>query len=80
MKNCDGLHGGLNKIAEVLNVERIGPQHQAGSDSLLTLFTFFEMVKVHFNSNLESIKKNRNILYGLSKEEDASDITNLLLI
>ena len=30
MKFCDNLHGGLNKLAEVLDVERIGPQHQVG--------------------------------------------------
>lgn len=29
MKFCDNLHGGLNKLAEVLDVDRIGPQHQA---------------------------------------------------
>jgi CCR4-NOT transcription complex subunit 7/8 len=30
MKFCDaGLHGGLNKLAELLDVPRIGPQHQA---------------------------------------------------
>ena len=28
MKFCDNLHGGLNKLAEVLQVERLGPQHQ----------------------------------------------------
>ena len=28
MKFCDNLHGGLNKLAEVLDVDRIGPQHQ----------------------------------------------------
>lgn len=32
MKFCDNLHGGLNKLAELLEVVRIGPQHQAGSD------------------------------------------------
>ncbi|CAN0574180.1 unnamed protein product, partial [Ectocarpus sp. 12 AP-2014] len=32
----DGFHGGLNKLADDLKVERIGPMHQAGSDSLLT--------------------------------------------
>eukprot|EP00955_Chlamydomonas_euryale_P055818 356225-Chlamydomonas_euryale.AAC.16 len=31
-KFCDNLHGGLNKLAELLDVQRIGPQHQAGSD------------------------------------------------
>lgn len=28
MKFCDNLHGGLNKLAECLDVNRIGPQHQ----------------------------------------------------
>jgi CCR4-NOT transcription complex subunit 7/8 len=28
MKFCANLHGGLNKLAEQLEVERIGPQHQ----------------------------------------------------
>jgi CCR4-NOT transcription complex subunit 7/8 len=31
MKFCDNLHGGLNKLAETLDVSRIGPQHQAWS-------------------------------------------------
>jgi hypothetical protein len=30
MKFCDNLHGGLNKLAETLDVARIGPQHQVG--------------------------------------------------
>ena len=29
MKFCSNLHGGLNKLAETLDVQRIGPQHQA---------------------------------------------------
>lgn len=28
MKFCGNLHGGLNKLAETLDVARIGPQHQ----------------------------------------------------
>jgi len=43
MKACEGLKGGLNKLAEDMEVERIGPEHQAGSDSLLTQATFFKM-------------------------------------
>ena len=37
------MAGGLNKLAEDLEVERIGPEHQAGSDSLLTQATFYKM-------------------------------------
>jgi len=67
-KFCNGLHGGLNKIAEVMKVDRIGPMHQAGSDSLLTLDTFMRMVKLHFNNNLENIEKHCTVLYGLGSD------------
>ena len=49
MKACEGLKGGLNKLAEDLEVERIGPEHQAGSDSLLTQATFFKMRQMFAN-------------------------------
>jgi len=39
------LRGGLQKVADTLQIERIGPQHQAGSDSLLTAATFFKIKK-----------------------------------
>ena len=55
MKFCNNLHGGLNKLAETLDVERIGPQHQAGSDSLLTCATFLKLVDKMFSTNLNSL-------------------------
>lgn len=66
MKFCDSLHGGLQKLAEVLDVERIGPQHQAGSDSLLTACTFFKLQKSFFSpeSHIGPIEKYKNVLYG----------------
>lgn len=39
--------GGLNKLAEELEAERIGPMHQAGSDSLLTALVFFRVKSMH---------------------------------
>jgi CCR4-NOT transcription complex subunit 7/8 len=34
-------------VATQLGVERIGPQHQAGSDSLLTSATFMKLLTTH---------------------------------
>jgi CCR4-NOT transcription complex subunit 7/8 len=43
-----GLH--LQKVA------RIGPQHQAGSDSLLTCTTFFKMRQMFFEDKIDDQK------------------------
>uniref|UniRef100_A0A3Q4B5L5 poly(A)-specific ribonuclease n=1 Tax=Mola mola TaxID=94237 RepID=A0A3Q4B5L5_MOLML len=53
MKSCKNLKGGLQEVAEQLELERIGPQHQAGSDSLLTGMAFFKMREVGSSSQLE---------------------------
>lgn len=67
MKFCDSLHGGLNKLAETLDVQRIGPQHQAGSDSLLTSFTFLKLAKRYF-SGVDGASKHMGVLYGLGQD------------
>lgn len=75
----NGLHGGLQKLADVLDVERIGPQHQAGSDSLLTAVTFFKMQQAYFsgqNSGTDAplaLDKYANVLYGLGVDGKAAD-------
>lgn len=63
--SCEHLRGGLNKIADQLEVERIGPSHQAGSDSLLTAATFFQLKSQHFRDDISSTA--RGILYGLGR-------------
>ncbi|KAK9864331.1 hypothetical protein WJX84_002927 [Apatococcus fuscideae] len=75
MKFCDNLHGGLNKLAEVLDVERIGPQHQAGSDSLLTASTFRKLAKLHF-AGLEGVLNHQGVLYGLGTDGHAEPLVN----
>lgn len=46
MKSCRTLKGGLQEVADELQIERLGQQHQAGSDSLVTGLTFFKMKEV----------------------------------
>ncbi|KAJ6702314.1 CCR4-NOT TRANSCRIPTION COMPLEX SUBUNIT [Salix koriyanagi] len=65
MKFCNSLHGGLNKLAELLEVERVGISHQAGSDSLLTACTFRKLKDNFFSGSLE---KYAGVLYGLGVE------------
>lgn len=65
MKSCRTLKGGLQEVADELQIERIGLQHQAGSDSLVTGMTFFKMKEMFFEDNIDDTKYNGH-LYGLS--------------
>lgn len=63
MRNCKGLKGGLQDLADDLGIARIGTQHQAGSDSLLTLQAFFRLLRVHYDGRLDP--KFEGVLFGL---------------
>lgn len=69
MKFCNSLHGGLNRLAELLEVERVGICHQAGSDSLLTSCTFKKLRMSFFSGSLE---KYAGVLYGLGVDNGIS--------
>jgi len=73
MKSCKNLKGGLNDLADDLKVDRIGPQHQAGSDSLLTCHTFFRMRSLFFENSIDD-SKYLGILYGLSDQNMSSSL------
>jgi len=64
MKSCKNLKGGLQEVADQLELERVGPQHQAGSDSLLTGMAFFKMRELFFEDNIDDAKYCGH-LYGL---------------
>ncbi|MFH4974169.1 hypothetical protein AB6A40_000878 [Gnathostoma spinigerum] len=60
------LRGGLQEVADQLKVVRCGKQHQAGSDSLLTAQTFFEMKHRFFADSWDRIAPSlQGHLYGL---------------
>jgi CCR4-NOT transcription complex subunit 7/8 len=64
---CDGHFGGLQKLADALKCQRVGAEHQAGSDSLLTMTTYFSLGRAKFaNGPTNEIddSKYRNELYG----------------
>ncbi|XP_050415883.1 CCR4-NOT transcription complex subunit 7 [Patella vulgata] len=64
MKSCKNLKGGLQEVADQLEIVRVGPQHQAGSDSLLTGMAFFKMREMFFEDNIDDAKYCGH-LYGL---------------
>ena len=65
----DGHHfmGGLQRLADDLKCQRLGTEHQAGSDSLLTMSTFFALVKAKFTNSTTGkvdLSKCTNELFG----------------
>lgn len=64
MKSCKNLKGGLQEVADQLELQRLGPQHQAGSDALLTGAAFFKMREMFFEDNIDDSKYCGH-LYGL---------------
>lgn len=64
LKSCKYLKGGLQEVANQLDLKRIGPQHQAGSDSLLTGMVFFKIRDAFFEGIIDNGKYNGH-LYGL---------------
>lgn len=51
-----GQKSGLQDLADELGVKRVGTAHQAGSDSLLTGRTFWEVKKLIFNGSIDDEK------------------------
>ena len=70
MKNeIEDLRGGLQKTGEMMNLERIGMQHQAGSDSWLTGLVFFGLWN-KFLVGKEIEKLYNRVIYGLGISEN----------
>jgi CCR4-NOT transcription complex subunit 7/8 len=57
--------GGLQDLATSLGIQRIGTEHQAGSDSYVTLLAFYRLMRIHYDGVLKQ-EKFKNVLYGLA--------------
>lgn len=68
MQNCDGLYGGLERVAKTLGVDRVaGKSHQAGSDSLLIMQTLVKLIASYFGGKgAKQAIEFRSALYGLN--------------
>lgn len=61
MRSVNGLHGGLERVAKLMGIDRItGNSHEAGSDSLLTLQTFMRFKGNFLDVDLENLNGNFN--------------------
>lgn len=66
--------GGLQALATALGVDRVGMNHQAGSDALLTGNVFFKLREQYFEQLMDE-KKYLNTLYGLGNRQLAQQHT-----
>jgi CCR4-NOT transcription complex subunit 7/8 len=64
MTSVEGMYGGLNALADLLQIDRVGPVHQAGSDSLVTAQTFFTLINKHMAGVCDD-SKFRGELFGI---------------
>lgn len=72
LRQTDLSHAmGLDSVADILGVRRIGTAHQAGSDSLMTGHCFFKLVKERFDS--KPPLSSKGLLYGLSEDAAAAN-------
>ena len=70
----DNFRGSLTKLAQGLEINRIGSQHQAGSDSIVTSEIFFRLKKI--NDFDEVFIKGKNVLFGLGCGCDENEANN----
>ncbi|PAA92086.1 hypothetical protein BOX15_Mlig019413g2 [Macrostomum lignano] len=54
MKRCKNLKGGLQEVADQLDVPRIGSQHQAGSDAKITGDAYFKIIDMYFEGKVDT--------------------------
>ena len=75
VKGYQNMQGGLNRLAEQLNVQRLGMIHQAGSDSMITSDVFFKLIQGGY-INENKLKDLKNTLHGIGEGRDNDETIN----
>lgn len=75
--NNDYFHGGLNRLIFLLEIERQGIKHQAGSDAIATVEAFHKLIKKEDISK-NTLKKFKNVLYGIGLGQDNNNTIKYL--
>ncbi len=77
VKEKENLQGSLNRLARYLNVVRKGKNHQAGSDSTVTIDVFWKLLNEGFVSE-EKLIESKNILFGICNGKDNEETINYI--
>ena len=72
----DYSRGSLQKLAIECNIQRVGTQHQAGSDSVVTVMAFFKLIHEVFSST--SVNNYKNVLFHYIEKDDVEFDNNKL--
>ena len=70
--------GGLNKLAQCLDIYRTGEVHQAGSDSIVTVELFFALLTNKIVT-VDTVKTLKNVIYGIGEGEDNKETINYIM-
>ncbi len=70
-KEIKELKGGLSRMSSYLGVDRIGAEHQAGSDSLLTLKLFIKLKTGHYKDEVDL--SHECLIYGLDPDNQSDE-------